>query len=120
MSWMSVPRCSERPMSTATKTATTKRVKNSDRLNCRLSPGVKRRAEEAAQVLGQTITAFTETALAEKAQAVLAQHEKIVLSERDFSRFVEIINNPEPPTPVLRRAMQEYEAMRAQNPDGNW
>ena len=92
----------------------------SERLNCRISPDIKRRAEEAAQLLGQSITAFTEAALSEKAQSVLEQHEKIILSERDFERFVTAINDPEPPTPALVHAMQDYEKMRAANPDGNW
>jgi uncharacterized protein (DUF1778 family) len=94
--------------------------KTNDRINCRVSPAIKQRAEEAAHLLGQSITAFTESALAEKAQQVLADHEKIVLSERDFERFVEIITNPSPPTPALVRAMREYEAQRDAEPDGNW
>ena len=94
--------------------------KVSDRLNCRISPAIKQRAEEAAQLLGQSITAFTEAALAEKAQSVLEQHEKLILSERDFERFMEAIHNPQPPTPALVVAMRDYEKMRAENPDGNW
>lgn len=91
--------------------------KNNDRLNCRISPAIKRQAEAAAQALGQSITAFTETALAEKAQSVLAEQERIVLSERDFERFVEILNDPTPPAPALVRAMRDYEVTRAAHPD---
>ena len=67
--------------------------------------------------MGQSITAFTETALAEKAQSVLAEEERIVLSERDFARFVEIINDTTPPAPALVKAMRDYEATRAAHPD---
>ena len=94
--------------------------KATDRINCRVSPAIKQRAEEAAHLLGQSITSFTEAALAEKAQQVLDWHERIVLSERDFERFVQIITNAPPPTPALVNAMREYEAQRDAQPDGNW
>jgi uncharacterized protein (DUF1778 family) len=97
--------------------ATPATTKTSNRINCRISPAIKKQAEAAAQVLGQSITAFTETALAEKAQSVLAEQERIVLSERDFARFVEILNDPAPPAPALVRAMREYEALREAHPD---
>ena len=91
-------------------------IKNSDRINCRISPAIKQKAEAAAQVLGQSITAFTETALAEKAQSVLAEEERLILSERDFARFVEILNDPSPPAPALVKAMRDYEATKAAHP----
>ncbi len=89
------------------------------RLNCRVDAGIKQQAEEAAALLGQSITDFTEAALAEKAQAVLEKHERIVLSQRDFARFVQQIENPEPPTPELREAMAEYRRLQSAHPDAN-
>ncbi len=91
--------------------------KNSDRLNCRISPVIKQQAEAAAQVMGLSITAFTETALAEKAQHILAEQERIVLSEAQFARFVEILEDKTPPTPALQKAMQKYQATKAAQPD---
>lgn len=92
-------------------------TKNTDRINCRIDPAIKRQAEEAAQVLGQTITAFTEMALAEKAQSILAEQERLELSERDFTRFVEILNDPTPPTSALVQAMRSYQATKTAHPD---
>ena len=92
----------------------------SARLNCRISATIKEQAEEAAHLLGQSITAFTEAALAEKARDVLEQHEKITLSQRDFERFVAAINEPPAPTPALVRAMRKYEKQRKADPQGNW
>ncbi len=91
--------------------------KNSNRINCRISPTIKQQAEAAARALGQSMTAFTETALAEKAQGVLAEQERIVLSEEQFARFVAILEDPTPPTPALKRAMQNYQETKAQFPD---
>jgi uncharacterized protein (DUF1778 family) len=78
------------------------------RLNCRVSARIKHRAEEAAALLGQSITDFTESALADKAQAVLERHERIVLSERDFARFVAAIAKPAEPTEALIALMAEH------------
>lgn len=101
-----------------TASATTEGT-NYARLSCRVNARIKQQAEQAASVLGQSITDFTEAALAEKAQAVLERHERIVLSERDFARFTELIANPEPPTPQLRTAMAEYRRLQAAHPEAN-
>ena len=89
------------------------------RLSCRVSVRIKRKAEEAASLLGQSMTDFTEAALADKAQAVLEQHERIALSERDFARFVELIETPKPPTPRLQEAIAEYRRLKAEHPESN-
>ncbi|MCA1595966.1 MAG: DUF1778 domain-containing protein [Chloroflexi bacterium] len=90
------------------------------RLNCRVSSTIKLRAEEAASLLGQSITDFTEQALAEKAEAILSQFHRIELSERDFARFVRAINQPPEPTPALLEAAADYRRLRERDPEGNW
>jgi uncharacterized protein (DUF1778 family) len=92
-------------------------AQNTNRLNCRISPLIKQQAEAAARALGLSITAFTETALAEKAQHVLAEQERIVLSEAQFARFVEILEDKTPPTSALQKAMQKYQATKAAHPE---
>lgn len=89
------------------------------RLSCRVHARIKHQAEAAASLLGQSITDFTEAALAEKSQAVLDQQERIILSERDFARFVELIENPKPPTPELREAMAQYRRLQTASPEAN-
>ena len=101
-------------------TAITSGNEQTARLSCRVNPRIKQRAEEAAALLGQSMTDFTEAALKEKAEAVLEQVHKIQLSERDFERFVAAVTDPKPPTKELVAAMEEYERRRAQEPDGNW
>jgi uncharacterized protein (DUF1778 family) len=90
------------------------------RINCRVSASIKKRAEEAAEILGQSITAFTETALAEKAGEVFSHMGAIRLSERDFQQFVQAINDPPRPTAKLRKAAAAYKRLRAQDPRSNW
>jgi len=89
------------------------------RLNCRVNARIKQQAEEAASLLGQSMTDFTESALAEKAQSVLERHERIVLSQRDFARFVAHIEKPDPPTPALQEAMAKYRRSKTASPDAN-
>ena len=81
---------------------------NYARLSCRVSARIKHQAEEAATLLGQSITDFTESALADKAQAVLEQHQRITLSQRDFDSFVAAIERPEQPTSALRAAIADF------------
>lgn len=91
-----------------------------DRLNFRLDARIKQRAEDAALLLGQDLSTFAESALDEKAQAVLEREEKIVLSERDFERFLDAIDNPQPPTEKLREAMKQFQAISRDHPELNW
>lgn len=83
------------------------------RLSCRVQTRIKKSVEQAASLLGQSITDFTEAALAEKAQSVLERHTRITLTERDFTRFVELVENPPPPTAALRAAMADYQRQMA-------
>ena len=90
-----------------------------DRLNCRIDARIKSRAEEAALVLGQDLTAFTEIALNEKALEVLEREERILLSERDFQRFIDTLNQPKPPTPQLIAARRAYQRLQVDHPENN-
>lgn len=89
------------------------------RLSCRVSARIKQRAEDAALLLGQSITDFTEAALDEKSQTVLDRHERITLSERDFAQFAAALENPKPPTSELREAMAEYQRLKVAYPDAS-
>ena len=100
--------------------ATPRQDNSYTRLNCRVSTSIKRRAEEAAGILGQSITAFAETALAEKAEQVFSRFGSIQLSERDFRLFLKTIAHPPPPTAKLRKAAAAYKKLRAQSPESNW
>lgn len=90
------------------------------RLSCRIDVRIKQRAEEAAALLGQSITDFTELALAEKANLVLAQHATIALSERDFERFVAHIDVGAAPTAALQQAVERYKLESANDTAGSW
>ena len=93
-----------------TKVRKTNTRPTSVRLSCRVSPVTKSRAEEAARALGQTVTHFTEEAISKRAEEVLAEQNRIILSERDFAAFLEAINSPPKPlTPGLLAMVADYE-----------
>lgn len=81
----------------------------SARLSCRIRSQIKERVETAAHLLGQSITDFTETALEEKARHVLAEHERILVSDAAFEVFVAAISGePEKPSVRLLAAVERY------------
>ena len=81
----------------------------SARLSCRIRPTVKEQAEAAALLLGQSITEFAESALEEKARNVLAENERILVSERAFEEFIAAISGqPEKPSEKLLAAVALY------------
>ena len=90
------------------------------RVNCRVSASIKKRAEEAAGILGQSITAFAETALAEKAEQVFSRFGRIQLSERDFQLFLKAVAHPPVSTAKLRKTAAAYKKLRARDPESNW
>jgi uncharacterized protein (DUF1778 family) len=86
-----------------------KSTEKSARLSCRIRPAVKEQAEAAARLLGQSITDFAETALEEKAKAVLTENERIVLSEHAFSAFLAVVTGPPAaPSETLLDAVAAY------------
>ena len=90
-------------------TALEKPTDKSARLSCRIRPAVKEQAEAAARLLGQSITDFAETALEEKARAVLSENERIVLSEHAFSQFLAAISGtPDKPSEKILDAVADY------------
>lgn len=81
----------------------------SARIHCRVSPALKQRIEIAARLTGHTLTSFTELALDEKARSVLADHDRIVMSEQAFDAFLGALEAPpEAPSQRLQQAVAAY------------
>src|SRR5689334_17335661 len=78
------------------------------RLDVRVPPETKQLVERAANLEGMTLTQFTETALVQQARAVIANHERTVLSRRDQERFLALLEEDEGPNEALQRAIDRY------------
>ena len=85
------------------------KTKSTARIHCRVDAELKEKVESAARISGQSLTSFTEMALAEKAQEVLDKEESIRLSQAVFQAFYEAIQAPPAkPSKKLLQALKRY------------
>ncbi len=56
----------------------------------------------------QSISQFVLEAAAARARGVLEKHEVTVLSDRDWARFMDALDNPPPPALAMRKAMARH------------
>jgi uncharacterized protein (DUF1778 family) len=64
--------------------------------------------ERAAALQGRTLTDFVLTSVQEAALRAIAEHETLVLSERDRAVFFDTLVNPPAPSERLQRAFAEH------------
>ena len=80
-------------------------TEDSERMNLRVKPEVKARLVRAAALRHTDLTNFiTQTALRE-ADAVIEAAEVTALSQRDFGRVLQLLENPPKPNAKLRQAI---------------
>jgi uncharacterized protein (DUF1778 family) len=80
-------------------------IDDSKRMNLRISPDVKAKLVRAAALRNTDLTNFvTQTALRE-AEAVIEEAEVIKLSDRDYKRVLELLENPPRPNARMRAAI---------------
>ncbi len=78
------------------------------RLSLRLRPELKRQIERAAAATGKSLTDFVATVLQTESDRVLAEHDRITLSEDEFARFVQALDTDREPNDAFRRAVERY------------
>lgn len=79
-----------------------------ERLGFRVDEPTKALIERAAQLERRKLTDFCMTALTEAARRTIAEHETLVLSERDRAVFFDTLVNPPPANERLQRALAEH------------
>jgi len=91
-------------------TTTTKRDRRlrEERLGFRVDEPTKALIERAAQLERRKLTDFCMTALTEAARKTIAEHETLVLSDRDRGVFFDTLMNPPALTERLKRAFAEH------------
>lgn len=80
-----------------------------ERLGFRVDEATKALIERAAQLERRKVTDFCMTALTEAARRTIAEHETVLLSDRDRSVFFDALVNPPPPNERLQRALAEHQ-----------
>jgi len=90
--------------------AMTKRARRlrEERLGFRVDEPTKALIERAAQLERRKLTDFCMTALTEAARRTIAEHETIVLSEKDRAVFFDTLVNPPASNARLKRAFVEH------------
>jgi uncharacterized protein (DUF1778 family) len=91
-------------------TATAKRERRlrEERLGFRVDEPTKALIERAAQLERRKLTDFCMTALTDAARRTIAEHETMVLSERDRTVFFDTLVNPPAPSERPQRAFTEH------------
>ena len=78
------------------------------RFDARLSEEQKILIQRAADLEGRTMTDFVLHSAEVAAEQTIEKRSVLVLSARESAAFVDAILNPREPSPVLRKAAQEY------------
>ncbi len=78
----------------------------SARINLRTSPEAKALIERAAALVGTTVSSFMLLNAYEAAQRLVAQHDSLVLSDRDRDAFLAAMDDPGQPNEALKSLMQ--------------
>ena len=79
------------------------------RIDLRVSKEQKELLETAASIKGISLSAYLLSNCLEIAQADIAEHQKLVLSDRDRDLFLSLIAHPPKPNQDLVEAMQEFQ-----------
>ena len=88
-----------------------KNNKKNARLDLQLTSQTKELLQKAAIVAGLDLTAFTLSAAIGKANEVLTRRNSRILSNKDRTRFLEILKKNEP-NQVFLDAVQKYKALQ--------
>ena len=79
-----------------------------DRMNFRISSDAKEKIEEAATLLGTSLTGFAVQTLVERADKVIERHNRVVLSDRDRDRFLSLLQE-DTPNEALQEAARTHD-----------
>jgi uncharacterized protein (DUF1778 family) len=79
-----------------------------ERLGFRLDEQAKDLIERAAHLSRRKVSDFCVTALTDAARRTIAEHETLVLSERDRKAFFDALVDPPEPGERLVRALKEH------------
>jgi uncharacterized protein (DUF1778 family) len=94
----------------AQKPPTIERAKSNraERLGFRLDAETKDLIERAALLSRRKVSDFCVTALTDTARRTIAEHETLLLSDRDRAAFFDVLANPPPPSERLVSALSEH------------
>ena len=78
------------------------------RLELRLDPNRKHLIEQAASLLGQSVSAFTVSSAVREAGEIVERFGTFSLGDRDRNAFLAALDNPPKPNARLRKAFKAH------------
>ena len=82
------------------------------RLNLRLSEEADAAIRRGAQSAGTSVSEFVVQAAVERAERELADRTRFVLDERQWARFVELLDRPPQASPAVRELLRGPDVFR--------
>jgi uncharacterized protein (DUF1778 family) len=95
-------------------TATSQR---DERIDLRVSAELKTLLSRAASYRGMTLSSFLVSIAADRAKEVVAEHETLTLTSRDWEAFLAAVDNADRPRPRLKAAARRYLSRREHDVD---
>jgi uncharacterized protein (DUF1778 family) len=80
-------------------------IEDNKRMSLRMTPEVKSKLVRAAAFRNADLTSFVTQAALREAEAVIEAAERIKVSERDYRRILELLENPLKPNAKLKAAI---------------
>lgn len=94
-------------------------IKNA-RLDVRIKSEHKEMIEKAAHLSGLNVSDFIVSTSVAAASEVLQRQNRIALSERDWERFLELIEGEDEPTDAAKKAAARYNQGRVDGATYHW
>ena len=94
-------------------------TRKTTRLDVRVRPDVKTIIEQAADILGVSITDFASMTLVAEAQSVLARSRRIVLDDEDRDRFLRSLEADDDPNEALAKAAHDFHSRHEKGARGS-
>ncbi|MBS4052339.1 MAG: DUF1778 domain-containing protein [Methylomonas sp.] len=88
-------------------------INKQDMLKIRMDASTLQLLEQARSYVGLDKSKFIRQSIREKAQAVIAEHEQTRFSSDDWRLFFELLDNPPEPTERMKKALQTYHKILA-------
>lgn len=86
-----------------------RRVHKNERVNIRVSTGVKETLVRAAEATGRSLTDFVAFSAFSAAQKTIEEAERLRLADEDRAVFMDALANPPEPNEALKGALARYQ-----------
>jgi uncharacterized protein (DUF1778 family) len=83
-----------------------------ERIDLRVSTDLKTLLSRAAAYSGMSLSSFLVSVASDRAKEVVAQHETLTLSSRDWDAFLTALDQADKPRPRLEAAARRYRERR--------